>query len=630
MIPLPPRSSGCGSSTAWRGGPDLQHPARAAAGRGGGPARAEAAVADVVARHEALRTLFPEVDGADDVGPATSWTRPRTWSALPLADTAEARARRERWPRPAAPLRPADRAAGARRGCSGSAPGEHVLLLVLHHIAGDGWSMGPLVRGPGRRLRARGWRAGRRTGRRCRCSTRTTRCGSASCWASEDDPDSVVARQLAYWRGALAGLPEELALPADRPRPAVPSHRGGTVAAGRPGRGARARLAGLARRRRRDAVHGAAGRAGGAAVPAGRRGRTSRWARRSPGATDEALDRPGRVLRQHPGAAHRLAGDPAFRELLARVREADLAAYAHQDVPFERAGRGAQPRRAPCPPPAVPGRCSCCRTAARPTPDVARPAAAEAPPSAPGTAQVRPDASRSRAGAADGARPALTGPWSTPPTCSTRDDRRALSRAVSCGVLGSRAGPRTCRSPAPGCRRRPSGHRCCGSLERHRAAAARPRTAGRAVRGAGRRGRRGPRPSVRRAGVCSTYGELGRRVAAHAWPRQLAAAARARPVVAVALARSPELVVALLAVRARPAPRTCRWTRATRPSASPPCSADAAPGVRAHPTRWRRGLGVPAGCRRCCLDDAHGPTAAAPIAASAGLAPAAARPTRPT
>ena len=102
----------------------------------------------------------------------------------------------------------------------------YVLLLVLHHIAGDGWSLHPLGRdleeayGGESRMR-------RRSGSHCRCSTGTTRCGSGSCWGARGIAESVISRQINFWKKALEGMPEELMLPADRERPAVMSYHGG-------------------------------------------------------------------------------------------------------------------------------------------------------------------------------------------------------------------------------------------------------------------------------------------------------------------------------------------------------------------------------------------------------------------
>ena len=96
------------------------------------------------------------------------------------------------------------------------APIEHVLALVVHHIAADGSSLGPLARDLMTAYAARVAGRARPAGRRCPCSTPTTRSGSATLLGAEDDPDSLAAKQLAYWREALAG-PARPARPAHRP-----------------------------------------------------------------------------------------------------------------------------------------------------------------------------------------------------------------------------------------------------------------------------------------------------------------------------------------------------------------------------------------------------------------------------
>src|SRR5262249_50657015 len=105
---------------------------------------------------------------------------------------------------------------------------EHVLLLLLHHIAGDGWSMAPLVRD----LAA--FYAARCRGGVADLPVLPVQYADYTLWQNavlgeESDPESVISRQLAYWTDRLEGLPEELNLPLERPRPAVSSYRGASV-----------------------------------------------------------------------------------------------------------------------------------------------------------------------------------------------------------------------------------------------------------------------------------------------------------------------------------------------------------------------------------------------------------------
>ncbi|QQQ79078.1 amino acid adenylation domain-containing protein [Saccharothrix sp. 6-C] len=287
-----------------------------------------AALRDVVARHEVLRSVFPDVDGKPHQRVADL---PPGHPALEVVDLAEAdldrvlTAETDRGFDLAA--EPALRAKLFRLG-----PDEHVLLVVFHHIAFDGWSIAPFARDLTDAYRARC------AGAAPDLAPLPVQYADYVLWqrellGAEDDPGSLLATQLAYWTEALADLPEELDLPTDFPRPAVSTHDGGEVEFLVDGP-LYADLVALAREAGASvfmvfqaAVSALLTKLGaGTDIPLG-----------TPvaGRADEALDElvgffvNTVVLRTDTG------GDPTFRELLHRVREANLGAYAHQDLPFE-------------------------------------------------------------------------------------------------------------------------------------------------------------------------------------------------------------------------------------------------------------------------------------------------------
>ncbi|MGP4092818.1 condensation domain-containing protein, partial [Streptomyces sp. KR55] len=210
---------------------------------------------------------------------------------------------------------------------------EHVLLLVVHHIAGDEWSMGPLARDLAVAYRAR------LDGTAPRWAELPVQYADYALWqrellAGEDRPGTVAHEQLAYWRETLAGLPDELDLPTDRPRSAMTGRSGASLPITFDAALHRSllRLAGERRATLYMVLH--AGLAGlltrlgaGADIPI---------AGPVAGRTDEALDDLVGFFVNTLVLRADTSGNPAFDELVDRVRDVDLAAYAHQDLPFER------------------------------------------------------------------------------------------------------------------------------------------------------------------------------------------------------------------------------------------------------------------------------------------------------
>ncbi|MFF1779371.1 amino acid adenylation domain-containing protein [Streptomyces virginiae] len=288
-----------------------------------------AAVGDLVARHEVLRTVV-----AEEGGRAVQHILPHD-PGLNLLQTVA--------------VEPGGLADAVTTACGhvfdltsdlplrawlfSVSASEHVLLALVHHIASDGWSTRPLQQDLSAAY------AARCAGSAPELPELPVQYADYTLWqddllGTEDDPQSLVSRQLAYWREQLADLPDELRLPADRPRPLRPSYRSNVVGF-EIDAATHARLAALAREHRvtmfmvvQSALAALLTRLGaGTDVPVG-----SVVA----GRTDNALDDLIGFFVNTLVLRTDTSGDPAFTELLARVRRTDLSSYAHQDVPFER------------------------------------------------------------------------------------------------------------------------------------------------------------------------------------------------------------------------------------------------------------------------------------------------------
>ncbi|MBB4226166.1 non-ribosomal peptide synthetase, partial [Variovorax guangxiensis] len=287
------------------------------------------ALEDLVSRHESLRTIFPDTD---DEPQQVILPVEKAHFVLEQAQVSET----------TLAARLAEAADHAfeltheipfRASLLRIAPREHVLLLLCHHIASDGWSLAPLVRDLSVAY------AARCQGTPPAWEPLPVQYADYTLWqrellGDEADPQSTGARQLAYWKKTLADLPEQLDLPTDRPRPAVSSHRGesipfrfdaqlhqGLTALARRGQASlfmvlQAALATLLTRM-----------GAGTDIPLG-----------CPiaGRTDEALNDLVGFFLNTLVLRTDTSGNPSFRELLQRVREVNLSAYEHQDLPFER------------------------------------------------------------------------------------------------------------------------------------------------------------------------------------------------------------------------------------------------------------------------------------------------------
>ena len=292
-----------------------------------------AALTDVVDRHEALRTVFTEHDGVfvQDILPAGTPVPVRLVDcaesdiAARIAEAAEYRFDL----RSQIPLR----AEVFRTGAA-----DHTVALLMHHIATDEWSDGPFVTDLNTAYLAR------RRGTEPVLAALPVQYADYTLW-QRDLLDRLGDRQRRFWRTTLADAPDELTLPTDRPRPARPTGAGGTLHVELP-----ADTAAAIRKLAEDnqismlmVLHAAV------AVLVHRLGAGADIVVGTPvaGRDETALtDMVGFfvntvVLRTD------LSGNPAFEELLSRVRAADLAAFANQELPFDQLVEVLNPPRVP-------------------------------------------------------------------------------------------------------------------------------------------------------------------------------------------------------------------------------------------------------------------------------------------
>ncbi|WP_328396641.1 non-ribosomal peptide synthetase [Nocardia sp. NBC_00416] len=288
-----------------------------------------AALHNLQEQHETLRTVFPEIDG-EPSQLVLDAAQARIILQSPVADDAGHGAAIERFITPGFDLATE---IPVRAALFVVAPDEHILVLVVHHIAMDGWSLEPLAADVAAAYRAI------RLGAEPQSDPEQLQYIDYTLWqrdllGDEDDPAAPIRRQLDYWRTRLDGLPELLAVPADRPRPPVPSYRGGTVEQRIDARVHR-ELRDLAARHNVSlfmVLHAALAvllhRLTGVddiavGTPVAGRGRPE---------LDRMIGMFVNTLVLRTPVAH----NDRFTELLDAVRDTDLDAFGHADLPFER------------------------------------------------------------------------------------------------------------------------------------------------------------------------------------------------------------------------------------------------------------------------------------------------------
>ncbi len=300
----------------------------------------ERSLGEIVRRHEALRTTFASVGGrpVQVIVPAGRFDL----EVVELGGREEGEREREaeagRVVEEASELSfDLGRGPLLRAGLVRLSGTEHVLWVVMHHIVSDGWSLGVFLRELGALYGAY------RRGESSPLEEPAVQYADYAVWQRRWLGGERLERQLAYWKEKLAGAPPRLELPADYPRPAVSRHRGGRHRVHLSGEVVRG-LRELGRRERATLYM---------VVLAG----FEAWLHRYTGQQDVPVGTP--IANRTRGEVEGLIGffvntlvmrgdlsrDPRFRELVVRVRETALGAYAHQDLPFERLVEELQPER---------------------------------------------------------------------------------------------------------------------------------------------------------------------------------------------------------------------------------------------------------------------------------------------
>ncbi|MGW7194131.1 condensation domain-containing protein, partial [Streptomyces sp. NPDC054838] len=290
------------------------------------PAALAGALADVAARHEVLRTVYG-AEGGEPYQRVLAGARPQ----LELARPADV---------PAA----VDEAAGYVFDLTRELPfrawlflpdagGPQTLVLLLHHIAADGWSTGPLLADLAAAYEAR------LGGGAPRWEPLPVQYADYALWQHGLSTE----REFGHWERALAGLPPLIDLPTERERPAEPSGRG-AVTGFAVAPDTHRRLVRVAH------AHGATlfmvvQAALAAALTRLGAGTDLAVGTAVAGRADEALSGLVGFFVNTLVLRTDTSGDPAFAELLGRVRDADLAAYEHQDLPFDRLVEHLNPHR---------------------------------------------------------------------------------------------------------------------------------------------------------------------------------------------------------------------------------------------------------------------------------------------